>query len=843
MYISFLKRVFIVCLIQFFILTPLAKIHGQGIRFIGSDHPIDKRTSLTVFTSEIPTFHANFDINFDLQLSTNTAIGYIFRIKEVKQVPIYNLYYDEEGQEAVFRLNEEGKSSLITIKFDKQKLKQENWFSVRIRFDLHAGELSLKIADSPEKKTKVKLNSPYSPKVTFGKSDYMIDVPSMSIRNLQIGNIKNKINFPLRESSGTVVHNSSSEAMGTVENGIWLLNTAFHWTKNKQLLFSSQSGSAYSPNTKSVYYFNKDSLQIYQLSTDETQTIRFKEPCPVRLKLAHCFIDAETNRLYVYETYYSDPYTGATVASLDLSNYSWRSESSEILNSELNHHGALFLPEYHKLLIFGGFGNMLYSSHFTSYDLNQNKWDKQLSTSGDRIFPRYFTSMGYSAQSKKAYIFGGMGNESGQHIVGRKYFYDLYELDPSTMLIKKLWEVDWKESPFVPARGVVIPDSESLYILGYPEHLTHSFIKLRRFSLQDGQHEQLGDSIPIYSDKISTHANLFYDEKLNKWIGVVQESEDDIHSKLSVYSLDFPAINEQQLHSFPQINSDQHHLSYALVGLIILIGGAVLYRIYSPDKNKSTPGLTEFTEKMSIKAEPETNCIYLFGDFTLINRQGMDISHLLSARLKQVFYLILFHNKGAGISSKLLSYLLWPDKPKDKVKTSRGVAINNLRKVLSELDGVEVTFEDGHFMICFQSSCYCDYRSIREQLLQNVDVLTPEFTKIIERGKFLLGIDDPLFDQVKADLENQLIEGYQEAMIKNLKQQQWIWVIQAAEMLVILDPVNEQALEQGLYAMHTTKSDSRAKLFYHRFSEQYQLVMGEEYPHSYEEVCKKTANR
>src|SRR5690606_39393895 len=104
---------------------------------------------------------------------------------------------------------------------------------------------------------------------------------------------------------------------------------------------------------------------------------------------------------------------------------------------------------------------------------------------------------------------------------------------------------------FVAARGLVIPDTNCVYLLGYPEHLTHSHMQLRRFSLSNGAQEVLGDSIPIYSDRISTKAQLFYDRQQKKLVALVQESPDDVQSSVSIYSLHLPAIPQSELHAFP----------------------------------------------------------------------------------------------------------------------------------------------------------------------------------------------------------------------------------------------------------------------------------------------------
>jgi len=816
---------------------------AQGIRFTGSDEPIEGRTSVAFFSDAVPTFHQAFAIDFDLQLPNNNTSGYIVRIKEKNQGSIFNLHYDKEGGQAIFRLNEEGKTSLITIRIALEHLIERHWFPVRMEYDLQKGQIKLQIANEAPQFVEVPIEPPYSPNVTFGRSDYMIDVPSFSLRNFRIGNKEKEIVFPLRESSGDKLHNASGEVMGKVINGTWLLNDAFHWHKHTAMHSSSPSGATYDPKRKSIYYFNQDSLEIYEIQTGVKRSIRFLTPCPMKLKLGNSFIDHEENRLYVYETYYEEPYTGPTVASLDLNAFSWRIESSDYLQRELNHHASYFLADSRKLLLFGGYGNTVYSNDLLFYDLTEKSWSKVENMQGDSILPRYFTSTGRSEVNQNIYIFGGMGNESGQHVVGRKYFYDLYMLDPTTRKTTKLWDIDRKESLFVPARGLVIPDSNWIYMLGYPEHLTHSFIKLRRFAIHDGQYEELGDSIPIYSDKISTHANLYFDHHLKKLITLVQESDDDIRSTLTIYSLDFPAISEAQLHAFPAQSRQRSILPYAMIIVSVCVGIFAYIIIYYRRKKKSrntTP--VSLVESIEPEQAPN-NRIYLFGDFTVVDRRGMDISHLFSARLQQVFCLILFHSYTTGISSNLLTHLLWPDKPKDKAKTSRGVAINNLRKVLSELDGVEIIYEEGHYRVVFESTCYCDYWHLKEHLTQGADALSPKILSIIERGEFLLGMDDPIFDKSKYEIESMLIERFQKCMIESLEDKDWSSLFRAADVLLTIDTVNEPALEQGLYALYKGKLESRAALFYKRFAENYRRLMGEDYTYTFEDIWQRTIHQ
>lgn len=83
-----------------------------------------------------------------------------------------------------------------------------------------------------------------------------------------------------------------------------------------------------------------------------------------------------------------------------------------------------------------------------------------------------------------------------------------------------------------------------------------------------------------------------------------------------------------------------------------------------------------------------------------------------------VFIYILLHSTHNGVLSASLNEVFWPDKPDDKVKNLKGVTINQIRKNLAELDGVELVHDKGYFRLVF-TDCYCDY--FRFRTLKNAE--------------------------------------------------------------------------------------------------------------------------
>jgi two-component SAPR family response regulator len=807
-----------------------------GLKFHGSEKSIKERTSYSVFGDETAEFPHHFDIEFNLLLYPTTEFGYIVRIKNKESNTIYHLFYDGQGDDLVFKFNEEGKNNVIVANMARKEFPDMHWFKMKISFDLKNDSIKLTIHNRTFGAGNRQLPDTYFPIILFGKSDYFIDVPSFAIKDLSIGNEK-KYFFPLDESKGNVVHDNNGNGFGDVSNPEWLVNDAYHWRYKTSFKSQSVAGANYNHEKKEIYYFNKDSLYVYDVRSGDTDIKVFKETCPVRLILGTNFIDTKHNRLYSYETYYAPPhenYDGATVASLDLDTYQWRVENSSQLTSPLHHHGSYFNSSTEQYTIFGGFGRMHYSKDFFSFDLNKKEWQKDEGFTGDFLSPRYFSSVGYLKKNNSIYVFGGMGNESGEQTVGRKYYYDLYKIDLSTRHISKLWEIEWKQDNVVPVRGMLILDDSCFYTLCYPEHFSESLLKLYRFSLKDGKYEILGDSIPIYSDKITTNANLYYDSVLNNLYAVVQEFEDDISSDLKVYSLSFPPLTAQQLASHSRERSKYTWVIVILSCSMIIGIGYLLYRKFKPKPINADLINEPVTNN---KREPITkpNSIYLFGEFTVRDKNNRNITYMFSAQLKQIFCLVLqYTTTEGGIASQRLSNILWPDKPADKVKNSRGVTLNHLRKALSELNGIELIYDKGYFKLEHTEQFYCDYTQCMQIIsTSEVETYRDELVGILSRGKFLQLSDHPLYDSFKEQMEKKLEPVLLLEMEKSFSAELYQTTIELAEAILNIDPLHDAAVTFQIKAMQRLKMNDEARLRYQAFVIEYKKVMGTDYPHPY----------
>ena len=832
---TFTKKIIIIYTFLFLCVFHFQPVFPEGLRFLGNSYHIDQRTSYTVFSEHPVTFSEHFTISFSLSLYMTTDIGNIVRIKSAENERIFNLFYDGHGEDHLLLFNEEGKNNLIDVSLKKSQYPAREWFQIDISFDLTNDLIALTINDSTYRATNIFLPESITPTIVFGKSDHVIDVAPFAIRNLTVGNKRN-YRFLLKEYQGNLVHESGGSVMGSVTNPYWLINDAYHWKLETTFHSSMVSGTNYHERRKELYYFNRDSIMIFNLRTGNSETVVFKEPCPVDLRLGTNFIDPLHDKLYCYEVYYDSTYQGPTVASLDLHSYEWRIESYDRLPTQLHHHGSYFDVSTQIYTIFGGFGNMRFSNIFYRYNIDAQKWDTLSTHNLGGITPRYFTSMGHHPKDDKLYLFGGMGNESGNQLLGRTYYYNLYQLDLRTSQISKVWEIPWNQENMVPVRGMVINDNASFYTLCYPEHFTQSYLRLYRYSLKEGDYTILGDSIPIFSDKINTNANLYYDDDLHALYAVVHEFADDIASEVHVYSLSFPPITGQALANYATTGDKKRSvIIFILLGIIVLSSGIFLMASRKHKrKNAFFPDiLIPFKTNQKLETPLyRANSIYLFGDFMVRNRSNRDVTYLFSKKLKEMFCLLLqFSAEEGGISSQHLSEVLWPEKPHYKVKNTRNVTLNRLRKILEELDGIELLYEKGVFKLMQRYPLYCDFTKCMQILLGNQrEEELKEFIAIVTRGKFLKNENEPEYDPLKENTEKSIEPLLIHAIEWSYDSEAYLTTIELTDAAFHIDPVNDTALTYLIKALQKLKRNEEAKIRYLLFLIEYKKIMGKDYP-------------
>ena len=832
--------------------------YSQGLLFQANDKEIKERTSLQIFQEgEIPCFTKNFQLSFELSIRDFDTFGYVFLLKEDQGKTKYSFTYTYlDGENSTFKFNTDGKENHYSLNLRNDALAYQ-WIPVSFAFDLQQDVLTIRIGDNEKKITSLGLKDTFCPHLFFGRYDYILDMPTFAIRNLKLeGDRSHSYTFPLNENEGEEVHTSTGKVLGTVVNPVWLINGSYHWEKLFEYSFQTPSGITFEPDSQRLIIFNQDSLLTYNLLKRQPQKYSYSNKLPVKLQLATHFMNTTDGKLYVYELN-NLPLGDATVAALDLNNQEWKQTGVAALPVQLHHHDGFWDETTGKYLVFGGFGNKRFNNTFLEYDIEGDRWDT-LSYSGDRIIPRYFSGMAVNKNREHIYVFGGMGNESGEQSVGRNYLHDLYLLDRKQQSVRRLWQ-NASDHRLVVARDMILtPDEKYIYALCYPEYLSDTYLQLYRLTVDDGTMKALGESIPMRSEEIMTNANLYYNSLTHEYYCTTTEFDKKGHTVIRTYVLSAPPVSLDEIRSYGSRSSLEIRWLWIMagIGVLLLAGGVLFVRkkrgkqrnavlesssvLMSPpvgrEPDKSVQGKETLAKEDFESSLVRPNAVYLFGPFTVIDRNGRDITHLFSSRLRQVFIYILLHSTHNGVLSASLNEVFWPDKPDDKVKNLKGVTINQIRKNLAELDGVELVHDKGYFRLVF-TDCYCDY--FRFRTLKNAEEVENELGILLMRGKFLDGMDAGMMDHFKQKVE-EFLSSFLPLEIERLYQQhKYDAVIRFCNVLFRVDPVNELALAYGMHALNHTGSSQEAILQYSLFVREYRQMMNEEYSTSYAELMSK----
>ena len=842
-----------------FLLTGMTLFaYSQGLLFQANDKEIKERTSLQIFQEgEIPCFTKNFQLSFELSIRDFDTFGYVFLLKEDQGKTKYSFTYTYlDGENSTFKFNTDGKENHYSLNLRNDALAYQ-WIPVSFAFDLQQDVLTIRIGDNEKKITSLGLKDTFCPHLFFGRYDYILDMPTFAIRNLKLeGDRSHSYTFPLNENEGEEVHTSTGKVLGTVVNPVWLINGSYHWEKLFEYSFQTPSGITFEPDSQRLIIFSQDSLLTYNLLKRQPQKYSYSNKLPVKLQLATHFMNTTDGKLYVYELN-NLPLGDATVAALDLNNQEWKQTGVAALPVQLHHHDGFWDETTGKYLVFGGFGNKRFNNTFLEYDIEGDRWDT-LSYSGDRIIPRYFSGMAVNKNRELIYVFGGMGNESGEQSVGRNYLHDLYLLDRKQQSVRRLWQ-NASDHRLVVARDMILtPDEKYIYALCYPEYLSDTYLQLYRLTVDDGTMKALGDSIPMRSEEIMTNANLYYNSLTHEYYCTTTEFDKKGHTVIRTYVLSAPPVSLDEIRSYGSRSSLEIRWLWIMagIGVLLLAGGVLFVRkkrgkqrnavlesssvLMSPpvgrEPDKSVQGKETLAKEDFESSLVRPNAVYLFGPFTVIDRNGRDITHLFSSRLRQVFIYILLHSTHNGVLSASLNEVFWPDKPDDKVKNLKGVTINQIRKNLAELDGVELVHDKGYFRLVF-TDCYCDY--FRFRTLKNAEEVENELGILLMRGKFLDGMDAGMMDHFKQKVE-EFLSSFLPLEIERLYQQhKYDAVIRFCNVLFRVDPVNELALAYGMHALNHTGSSQEAILQYSLFVREYRQMMNEEYSTSYAELMSK----
>jgi DNA-binding SARP family transcriptional activator len=827
------KTVFLSLLISLSLLTATAPESGGGLLFHGLERPIDERSSLVIK----PGTEIRDSLSLDLLFKSHPAYPYgqILRItlSDSDYSPVLTLMYDGWASAHVFRAIWDGHRIMATSSVPGSGSETPSgWIPLHLCVTRRDSTVILRAGDEVSYGT-MSLPEKIRPVLVFGRDKEHTDVPSMAVNDLKISlDGKKSLYYPLDESRGNTAYGEKTLVRGKALNPVWISRLSFHWQKQMERNSAFYQTAGYNPYTHDIYTLDRDSLILKNIGTGTRSSMSLGESNPVKGTLGTSFIHPSSHRIVEYELFYPvdrGSYGPVSMASLDPASLTFEPMSSEQLPHHMHHHNCVVDTVGNRIIVFGGFGGATFNGDLYSFSLDSLTWRKLPKPTGAPLWPRFQGSMGLDGKNGILYIYGGVGNESGEQVVGRQYFYTLHSVDLKTGECVKRWEIPWKGDNTVAVRDMVLDGDGHFYTLLYTESKTESVLNLYRFNIDDGSFEIFADPVPIYSDKINCQANLYFDPECSRLVAIVEESVDSFSSTIKAYTLDFPPqkyisekshFNQGGLSTFWKVFSILALIAIILLTLRSFLGYGNSYKAASYAIKPPRYG---------------ANSLQLFGEFTATGRNGEDITSSFSGKIRQLLMLIMEGQDRGGVTALHISNQLWPEKEYIQAKNIRGVTVNNLRKALSKMDGIELVYSSGRYLFSFDKEFRCDYidfLSIMQDPESDMDTLLG----ILSRGNFIQGEKDPLFDKMNSKVESMTEPVILSEMASRYSLRQYQNAILCANILFKIDPLNEEALKYTVKSLYELEKTDEARQRYKDFVRRYGSDYKEEFKTSFDQL-------
>lgn len=227
--------------------------------------------------------------------------------------------------------------------------------------------------------------------------------------------------------------------------------------------------------------------------------------------------------------------------------------------------------------------------------------------------------------------------------------------------------------------------------------------------------------------------------------------------------------------------------------------------------------------------------IFLFGPLLLINEAGDNLVTQLTPKMKQLFLLLILNSKGVSINH--INEVLWPCMDEDKAKQNRNYTIQQLKKVIAKMDGVELNYHSKNWILQMDEEVYIDWFD-HDNLLQqindeNINALVNKYIAIIEKGKFIQEFDHEIFDPIKARVSDNITD----SLLLFSKKADCKLRLSLGNALLLHDSLNEDGLRLSLKSLSELGRNGEALIIYNSFCKRYKNTYNEDFSEPFSAFC------
>jgi two-component SAPR family response regulator len=201
-----------------------------------------------------------------------------------------------------------------------------------------------------------------------------------------------------------------------------------------------------------------------------------------------------------------------------------------------------------------------------------------------------------------------------------------------------------------------------------------------------------------------------------------------------------------------------------------------------------------------------------------------------------------------GVTTNNLTDTFWPGVSKLKAKENRNGNIRKLRKVLSQMEGLQVVFENKKWYAVTSHNFEIDiykYKELKERIALKLNqgrVFVEElevFLELLKKGNVLQNTQVEWVDFYKNKISNE-VENLLSKVYKSQQEKFSIELnIKIAKTILLFDNLNEDALKILISEFVASGKHGLAKNAYSTFSKNYEALYAEPFNSNYQSFVKK----
>ncbi|NEW82302.1 MAG: hypothetical protein GZ094_08055 [Mariniphaga sp.] len=841
--------------------TSSQNLYHTGLLFTAAPQPKELRTSLNLTPDSPITVRNKFSLEFDFAIWNREQFGYIFRIFDKLHHNIDLVYMPKSSTLAVLKLVVNGQPTMINIALAERDLVRNNWLHLSLAFDLRTGKVECNLGDIIYSDDTVDLSGIRRLNFCFGanQSNYFptTDVPQMAIRNIRIADYlgKSRHNWLLNECEGNEATDLEGNFTAHASNPTWLINNHFFWTKKDEIRFDVSSGVTFDTLRNRIIFVGKHRIVSYDIITSEISEQIVNNVKPSSLKSESYFYSGK--KIYCIGS------LPKHVNVYDEGKNEWEKSVPDIETAQFVNSTFFMNDKSGSTYSVGGYRSYRYFDQLMHYSIPEKSWNQVL-LKGDKLEPRSYASVTGTNRPGEYLIFGGYGNVSGQQELGPQCLYDLYQLNLTDSTLRKKWKIENVSENFIPMGSTTISEQHpALYVLGFPPFLNGTYLKLYRISLENAGYSVVSDTIHFYFDEERSKASLFFFRKTQEFFAVIKTQAGRDSANYKIYSLTYPPVNRSLMSStFKTILSTPGVWIKPVYWIVAILSLIMIYLLFlllkklhraeedfeeEQKMNSFLSDKTPFRTENSTKKHqvlPRKNAIYLFGEFRIYDAEGIEISHLLSSKLRHLFLSVfLLGTKENGITNEKLNGIHWMYHSPQSAKNNRNVNIKKLRDLLNAISGVKIAHNEGSWTIKLSPEIFCDYHFLLKKMKGDFQPVTHEefeqIVLILSQGVFVADERTPWLDSLKSQFLSSLLDYLFLLADSFEKDKNPESIRRIANLILKSDPLNEEAFKLKIEALIRQKNHNQSFIDYEYFAKEYKTMYGIPYPVSFKSFIRK----